>query len=91
MTINAHAEMMIRKPFAEVFEAFINPDITSRFWFTKGSGRLEAGKTIRWEWEMYGVSGQVDVKAVEPNKRIVIEWESTAVIPSGIKFRQRSW
>ena len=40
----AKAEMLIRKPVAEVFEAFVNPDITSKFWFTKGSGRLEAGK-----------------------------------------------
>ncbi len=30
--------MLIRKPVAEVFEAFVNPDITSKFWFTKGSG-----------------------------------------------------
>lgn len=75
-SIKAHTEMMIRKPVAEVFEAFVNPEITARFWFTKGSGRLEAGKTIRWDWEMYGVSGEVDVKTVEPNRRIVIEWES---------------
>jgi hypothetical protein len=38
------AEMLIRKPAAEVFEAFVNPAITSRFWFTKSSGRLEPGK-----------------------------------------------
>jgi uncharacterized protein YndB with AHSA1/START domain len=72
----AKAEMMIRKPVAEVFEAFINPEITSKFWFTKGSGRLEAGKQIRWDWEMYGASAQVDVKTIEQNKHILIEWES---------------
>ena len=33
--------MLIRKPVAEVFEAFVDPDITAKFWFTKGSGRLE--------------------------------------------------
>jgi uncharacterized protein YndB with AHSA1/START domain len=37
----AKAAMLIRKPVAEVFEAFIDPAITSRFWFTKSSGRLE--------------------------------------------------
>ena len=31
----AKAEMLIRKPVAEVFEAFINPEITTKFWFTK--------------------------------------------------------
>ena len=68
--------MLIRKPVAEVFEAFVDPAITSRFWFTKGSGKLEAGKQVRWDWEMYGHSVQVRVKAVEQNKRILIEWEA---------------
>src|SRR5437899_1627456 len=70
----AKAEMLIRKPVAEVFEAFVNPAITSKFWFTKGSGRLDAERQIQWDWEMYGFSIQVKVKAVEKNARILIEW-----------------
>jgi uncharacterized protein YndB with AHSA1/START domain len=66
--------MLIRKPVAEVFEAFINPDLTTQFWFTKSSGWLEVGKQVQWDWEMYGVSALVTVKTIEPNKRIVIEW-----------------
>ena len=69
-----HTAMLIRKPVAEVFEAFVDPAITSRFWFTKGSGRLETGKKVQWDWEMYGVSVPVDVKAVERNARVLIEW-----------------
>ena len=68
------AGMLIRKPIAEVFEAFINPDITTKFWFTKSSGRLEADKQVTWTWEMYNVSAQVNVKEIEENKRILIEW-----------------
>ena len=70
----AKTEMLIRRPVAEVFEAFINPDITTKFWFTKSSGRLEAGKQIRWDWEMYNSGTDVIVKAIEPNKRILAEW-----------------
>jgi uncharacterized protein YndB with AHSA1/START domain len=70
----AKAEILIRKPVAEVFEAFVDPTITARFWFTKGSGRLEAGEQVRWDWEMYDFSLQVDVKAVEENARILIQW-----------------
>jgi uncharacterized protein YndB with AHSA1/START domain len=66
--------MLIRKPVAEVFNAFVDPAVTTRFWFTKSSGKLEAGKSVIWEWEMYGASGQVDVKALETNERILIEW-----------------
>ena len=70
----AKTGMLIRRPVADVFEAFVNPEVTTQFWFTHGSGRLEAGKQVQWTWEMYGFSIPVDVKAVEPNRRIVIEW-----------------
>ena len=70
----AKTGMLIRKPVASVFEAFVNPDITTKFWFTKSSSRLEAGKQVQWDWEMYGASAVVTVKAIEPNERIVIEW-----------------
>jgi uncharacterized protein YndB with AHSA1/START domain len=70
----AKTGMLIRRPVAEVFEAFIDPAITSRFWFTKSSGRLEPGKHIQWDWEMYHVSIQVRVKEIERDKRILIEW-----------------
>jgi uncharacterized protein YndB with AHSA1/START domain len=66
--------MLVRKPVAEVFEAFVNPDITTKFWFTKSSGRLEAGKQVQWDWDMYGISIPVTANAIEPTKRIVIEW-----------------
>jgi uncharacterized protein YndB with AHSA1/START domain len=66
--------MLIRKPAAEVFEAFVNPDITTQFWFTRSSGRLAPGKQVEWDWEMYAVSAAVTVQAIEPNRRIVIEW-----------------
>lgn len=68
-------QMLIRKPVAEVFEAFIDPAITTKFWFTKSTGRLEPGKEVRWHWEMYGVSTLVRVKEIEPNRRILIEWD----------------
>ncbi len=67
-------EMLIRKPIEQVFNAFIDPELTTQFWFSKSSGRLEEGKTVVWEWTMFGASARVSVKAVEENKRILIEW-----------------
>ena len=66
--------MLIRKPAAEVFEAFVDPAITTKFWFTKSSGRLAPGQQVQWAWEMYDVSIPVTALAVEPNRRIAIEW-----------------
>jgi uncharacterized protein YndB with AHSA1/START domain len=82
--------MLIRRPPAEVFQAFVDPAITTRFWFTKSSGKLVPGASIRWDWEMFGVSDTVFVKEVEENSRILIEWgdgdESTTV-----EFRFIPW
>ena len=82
----AKAEMLIRRPVAEVFEAFIDPTITSNFWFTKGSGRLDADQQIRWDWEMFGVSAEVSVKAIKANKRILVEWSSSGGNPTTVEW-----
>ena len=82
----ARAEMLIRKPVDEVFEAFVDPAITTKFWFTRSSGRLEPGKDVRWDWEMYGASVEVSVKAIERNARIAIAW-GAADSPTTVEWR----
>jgi uncharacterized protein YndB with AHSA1/START domain len=66
--------MLIRRPVVDVFEAFVNPDITTKFWFTKSSGKLEVDKQVEWVWEMYHISISVTARVIDTNKRIVIEW-----------------
>ena len=92
----AKTAMLIRRPVAEVFEAFVDPAITSKFWFSKGTGRLEEGKQVQWDWEMYNFSLNVDVKKIETDKRIVVEWHASSgpttiewifkLIPDGTTF-----
>lgn len=72
--LSAETGMLIRKPVAEVFDAFIDPAITTKFWFTKSTGKLEKGKRVVWTWEMYNVSGEVNVIDIVPNKRIEVSW-----------------
>lgn len=69
------AEMLIHKPVSDVFEAMVNPDITSKFWFTKSSGRVEPGKTLEWEWGQFGVKDTVDILEVKPEEYISLEWK----------------
>lgn len=70
----AAAAMLIRKSIDGVFDAFVDPDITTQFWFSKSSGRLEEGSSITWTWEQYKVSVPVKVLELNKNKRIVIQW-----------------
>lgn len=73
-TPTAEAGMLIRRPVAEVFEAIVDPAITTKFWFTHGSGRLDSGNEVRWEWRMYGASTTVKVSEIVRNERIVMQW-----------------
>ena len=46
MSVVIETQMLIRKPVAEVFNAFIDPEITSKFWFTSSLEKFSFGKTI---------------------------------------------
>jgi uncharacterized protein YndB with AHSA1/START domain len=67
--------MLIRRRPHDVFEALADPAITTRFWYTKSSGRMQQGAQLTWEWEMYGVSGKVWVTEIETDRRIRFAWE----------------
>jgi len=69
----SEAKMLIRKPVEEVFEAFMNPEITKNFWFTKSSGRLEVDKKITWTWEMYNASTTVIAREILRDQKILFE------------------
>jgi uncharacterized protein YndB with AHSA1/START domain len=81
----AKAEMLIRSPVARVFEAFTDPAITSKFWFSRGSGKLEPGASVRWDWDMYGFSIDARVIAIERHRRLVVEWSAYGA-PSTIEW-----
>jgi uncharacterized protein YndB with AHSA1/START domain len=83
-----NAAMLIRRPVAEVFKAIVDPEITSKFWFTKGSGSLEPGASVRWDWEMYGVWARGAVREFEEGRRILMEWSSDDT-PTTVEWRFR--
>lgn len=83
----AGAQMLVRRPVDEVFEAFIDPAVTRNFWFTKSSGRLEVNKKVTWQWEMYGVSTTVTAKEIIKNEKIVLQWNDP---PANVEFSFQS-
>ena len=86
MSYDANAQMVIRKPIADVFEAFVDPKVTTKFWFTKSSGKLVPGERVRWTWEMYDAHADVLVKEVEQDARILVEWDGYGTTPIEWKF-----
>ncbi|ONI76274.1 polyketide cyclase [Actinosynnema sp. ALI-1.44] len=68
--------MIVRRPAAEAFQAFADPAVTARFWYSRSSGPMVAGADLRWEWETYGASVEVRVKEVREGRLIRFEWRS---------------
>lgn len=64
----------IRKPVAEVFEAFVDPVAIGNFWFSSSSARWEAGKKITLRYEEYDAEGDIFVREVEDGRKIVYAW-----------------
>ena len=81
--------LLVRRPPAEVFRAFTDPAITTRFWYTKSSGPVTPGAALVWEWEMHGVSTKVAVLEFEDNRRIVFRWNDAA--PRTVELRFIPW
>lgn len=79
-------QMLIRKPAAEVFESFIDPEQTKNFWFTKGSAKLEEQREVEWTWEMYGVSAKVVATKIEKNKTIKFDWFNDDAEPTKVSI-----
>jgi uncharacterized protein YndB with AHSA1/START domain len=82
----AATALLIRRPPDAVFEAFADPAVTTRFWFSKASGRLEPGAKVRWDWEMYGAHAEVVVREFDPGRRILMDWGD-----EGSGFTQVEW
>jgi len=66
--------MLVRRPPHDVFQSFVDPTVTTRFWFTNSSGPMVPGAVLRWDWAMYEVSTRVTVREVEEDRRIRFEW-----------------
>ena len=84
--IVAKVELLIRRPVAHVFDAFVNPDVITKFWFNRTSGPLVADGSVNWYWDLYDASTTVRVLALEQDKRICIEWDVDSENPSRVEW-----
>lgn len=75
-SLSAQSELLIRRPAAEIYDAFVSPRQLARFWLAKASAPLALGKAVRWHFPVPGVSDTVTAKVLEPGRRIVVVWGS---------------
>ena len=72
----AKAEILIRKPIAEVFNTFTQPDHITQFWFDKCSGPIEEDASIEWTWTIFDMTIPVKVMSYKKNEIIIMSWGS---------------
>ena len=86
--ISAKAQIRIRKSPAEVFSAFAEAELMSKFWFARNDDGLKVGETVSWFIRLgeEAVSFPVLVTELNPPHTIVIEWEG----PDGVST-QVTW
>ncbi|MDG1857570.1 MAG: hypothetical protein P8I94_00620, partial [Emcibacteraceae bacterium] len=65
----AKAEILIRKPIDQVFQAFTDPEIITKFWFDKSSGPLVNNACVEWTWSHFNMTIPVIVKEFVQNKK----------------------
>ncbi len=85
--VTAKAQILVLRPRDEVFNAFIDPAIMSKFWFKRTDQGLREGDTITW---FVGDASdaleiEVRVKSIKRPSQIIIEWGQ------GDEFTTVSW
>lgn len=78
--VTAKASIGIQKPPATVFEAIVNPEIMTNYFISKGSGKMEKGMEIRWEFPEFEGSYPVSVKDIRKDEYISFVWDPDSFI-----------
>lgn len=73
--LTVKAALQVLKPENEVFEAIVDPVRMSNYFISKGSGRMEEGRTIIWKFPEFDSEFPVRIGRIEKDKYISYRWE----------------
>lgn len=69
-------DLQVLKPPDEVFEAIVDPAKMSNYFISKGSGRLEEGKTVIWRFPEFDFEFPVRGGKMEKDSYISFYWDT---------------
>jgi uncharacterized protein YndB with AHSA1/START domain len=75
-TLEIKAAIQIQKPLHEVFEAIVDPVKMSNYFISKGSGRMEEGKELIWQFPEFAMKVPVRVGKIEHDRYISFYWDN---------------
>ncbi|MGI9516968.1 MAG: SRPBCC domain-containing protein, partial [Pirellulaceae bacterium] len=71
--------LKISRSTATVYEAIVNPAEMSGYFISSGSGRLDGGETVVWNWDDVGAELAVTPQEIEENHRVGFNWRASGV------------
>jgi uncharacterized protein YndB with AHSA1/START domain len=74
-SLDIKTAIQILKPLDEVFEAIVDPVKMSNYFISKSSGKMEEGKTIKWQFPEFKGESPIRVGKIERNKYISFYWD----------------
>lgn len=75
MKLSAQATLQIQKPVQQVFDAIVNSEHLTQYFISKSSGKIEAGKTLTWEFGDFPGAFPVKVLEVQEPQIISFVWD----------------
>ena len=70
----AKSSTLIRRPIAEVFDAFVDPETITKFWLADTTGPLAPGARVTWTFMVPGAEDDVTVVAFEKDRHVAFDW-----------------
>ena len=78
-TLEIKAALQIRKPVNEVFEAIVDPIKMSNYFISKSSGRMEAGRQIKWQFPEFDMEFPIRIGKIVSNKYVSFYWDMDGI------------
>jgi len=70
----AKAKMLIRRPPTDVFNAFVQPELITKFWLEGTTGPLGPAAQVQWRFMVPGATECVRVTTFNEPHRIAFTW-----------------
>ena len=76
----AKIELLIRRPAASAYRAFVEPEMLAKFWLRRASEPLTPNGRARWEFLVRGAAATLEVHSMIENQHIATTWDDDTTI-----------
>ena len=76
----AKIELLIRRPAAEAYRAFVEPEMLTQFWLAKASQPLAPNTRVHWEFLVAGAAATLEVRSLTQDRQITTAWDDDTTI-----------